>query len=82
MNDTRQNIEIHPTIFNHCVGLQQYAIRTLRDSLDLVESNPAKAKEVINGVLSVLGAVNVVLDDTQYRYQQKQLEIWEIVNGH
>lgn len=82
MYDTRPNVEIHPTIFNHCVGLQEYAINTLRNSLDLIESNPVQAKEIINGVLSVLGAVNVVLDDTQYRYEQKQIEIWEITNGH
>lgn len=80
MHDTRQNVEIHPTIFSHCVGLQQYAIRTLKDSLDLIESNPIKTKEVINGVLSVLGAVHLVLDDTQYRYGQKQIEILEITN--
>jgi len=73
MHDTRQNIEIHPTIFSHCVGLQEYAVNTLRNSLGLIESNPVKAKENINGVLSVLGATAVVLGDAQYSHDNKQL---------
>lgn len=81
MHDTRPNVEIHPTIFNHCVGLQKHAINTLRNSLDLIESNPVKTKEVVNAVLSILGAVHLVLDDTQYSYEQKQIELWEITNG-
>jgi hypothetical protein len=74
MHHIRQNVEIHPTIFKHCVGLQEHAVNNLRNSLDLIDSNPVQAKENIIGVLSILGATTVVFEDTQYRYENKQLE--------
>lgn len=71
--DKRPDVMMHPTIFVHCIELQEYARQKLRDSLLIVESNPTQVKENIEGVLSVLGATAVVFEDTQYRYEQKQL---------
>lgn len=55
-------IQIHPKIFTHCTELVDCSRQQLFLAIEYLETDPNRTGEIVQGALSVLGAVGTLLE--------------------